>query len=76
MFDLRHEVTIITAIASNLPCGSGDGYGYGGGAVVTIRGTEGYRESPKRVFSISLLIGEMHGASEIAEHIARKLSEG
>lgn len=47
------------AVASTLPCQSGDGYGYGGGALVTI-GDD------------SLLVGEGDGMFELAKEIARR----
>lgn len=47
------------AIVSHLPVHSGDGYGYGGGAIVTIDG-------------VSIPIGEGSKAHEIAEEIAER----
>lgn len=49
------------AIVSYLPHGSGDGYGYGGGAIVSYEGH-------------ALVIGEGHNSSKLAEHIARALN--
>jgi hypothetical protein len=53
----REEMTTAPAIKSSLPVHSGDGYGYGGGAVVTIG-------------SFSILVGEGEPAHWLAQEIA------
>lgn len=53
------EIKLERAIKSSLPSYSGDGYGYGGGAVVTIG-------------NASLLFGEGAFAHEFAEEVARR----
>lgn len=47
------------AIVSRMPVGSGDGYGYGGGIILTI----GNR---------SLFVGESHYPQEFAEELAER----
>jgi len=47
------------ALAGNLPCFSGDGYGYGGGATVTIGQT-------------TILLGEGKDKDELARELARR----
>lgn len=50
------------AIVSHLPGFSGDGYGYGGGSVLTIGG-------------ISLLLGEGSDANELAWELANRWND-
>lgn len=57
------RVTEAEATYSELPSLSGDGYGYGGSAVVTIGG-------------VSLLIGENTQAHELAKEIVRRWNAG
>lgn len=49
------------AVVSFLPCGSGDGYGFGGGAIVSYHGH-------------ALVIGEGQNSRRLAEHIAKALN--
>jgi len=49
------------AIVSYLPSGSGDGYGFGGGAIVSYHGH-------------ALVIGEGQHSGFLAEHIAKALN--
>lgn len=50
-----------TAVLSTLAYGSGDGYGFGGGAVVTFAG-------------VSLIVGEGSRRQQIAEHIVAAIN--
>lgn len=51
------------AVASRLPCQSGDGYSFGGASVVCI----GY---------MAVLVGEGGGSFELASEIARRWNRG
>jgi hypothetical protein len=55
----RQDLKAETAIKSSLPVHSGDGYGYGGGAVVTIG-------------SFSILFGEGEPAHWLAQEVANR----
>lgn len=49
------------AVVSFLPCGTGDGYGFGGGAIVSYEGH-------------ALVIGEAQNSALLAQHIADALN--
>lgn len=55
----KENISEMEARAACLPFGSGDGYSYGGGAIVTI----GER---------AIVIGEVDGGIELAREIARR----
>jgi hypothetical protein len=63
MGEMMSEMMSEKAKVSHLPSHSGDGYGYGGGVVLTIGGQ-------------SILLGDADHAFALAQEIARRWNQG